>query len=174
MVWEEALVEIISKRDGPRREDVAARRVIEKNQGTIRRMMDHLTGGPLGRRPQRPAPPEPEGLIVHTGRAGSASSPVEPYVRVSANGRVVVADLATNRQLHFLGELRGPRRQQRFVLATEANGFFARIDDELGALLADLDGATIAGEVSEDDLVAVIGERLGLGPSGAAEPATDR
>ena len=41
------MVDIISKRDGPRREDVAARRVLQENRGTIHKMMDHLTGGQL-------------------------------------------------------------------------------------------------------------------------------
>ena len=57
----------------------------------------------------------------------------------------------------------GPPRSQRFVLATKANGFFAVIEDELGELLGDLDDIEVAGEFSEDELIATISERLGLG-----------
>jgi len=168
------VVDIISKKDGPRREDVAARRLIDENKGTIRQMMNHLAGGQLDRLRQQPAEPKAEGLIIHAGSAGVRRSSEEPYVRISPNGRVVVADLGTNRQLNFLGELRGPPRSQRFVLATKANGFFAVIEDELGELLGDLDDREVAGEFSEDDLIATISDRLGLGASEEDEPAADR
>ncbi|MEM8952386.1 MAG: hypothetical protein AAGC99_24015, partial [Pseudomonadota bacterium] len=85
------------------------------------------------------------------------------YVRISVNGRVVVADQETSKQLHFLGEIRGPRRSQHFVLATRENGFFALIEEELGTKLADLDGSAITSEFSEDDLIGTIAERLGIG-----------
>lgn len=164
------MVDILSKRDGPRREDVAARRVIQENQGTIRRMMDHLTGGQMRNMQPQPAPPEPKGLIIHAGRATDARDTVRPYVRISINGRVVVVDEDTSRQLHFLGELRGPRRNQRFVLATKENGFAALIEDELRGALADLDGQEISADFSEDDLAATIRERLGIDPNRATEP----
>ena len=156
------MVDIISRRDGPRREDEAARRVLRDNRGTIHKMMDHLSGGQLSSSQPKPAAPEPEGLIIHTGRASDPREATRPYVRISVNGRVVVADQDTSRQLHFLGEIRGPRRDQRFMLATEANGFYALIEDHLREKLADLDGRRIAGDFSEDDLVAVITDRLEL------------
>ncbi|MGI9499010.1 MAG: hypothetical protein ACR2P3_03165 [Geminicoccaceae bacterium] len=162
------MVDIISKRDGPRREDVAARRVLQENRGTIHKMMDHLTGGQLNSSQPKPAPPEPDGLIIHTGRATDARGTTRPYVRISVNGRVVVADQDTSRQLHFLGEIRGPRRDQRFVLATKNNGFYALIEDELEDKLADLDGCSITRQFSDDDLVLAITDRLGL----AAEPSS--
>lgn len=157
------MVDIISKRDGPRREDVAARRVLQENRGTIHKMMDHLTGGQLNSQAQKPAAPEPEGLVIHTGRVIDSREAARPYVRVSVNGRVVVADQETSKQLHFLGEIRGPRRSQRFVLATKENGFFALIEDEPRQQLADLDGRLIDQDFSEDDLVTTITERLGIG-----------
>lgn len=157
------MVDIISKRDGPRREDVAAKRLLQENRGTIHKMMDHLSGGQLNSRQQKPVPPQPEGLIIHTGRTIDSRDTARPYVRVSVNGRVVVADQETSKQLHFLGEIRGPRRSQHFVLATKENGFFALIEDELGQKLIDLDGRTIAGDFSEDDLIRAITEKLGLG-----------
>lgn len=157
------MVDIISKRDGPRREDVAAKRVLRENRGTIHKMMDHLTGGQLKSMQQKPAPaPEAERLIIHTGRATDARDTVSPYVRISVNGRVVVADQETSRQLHFLGEIRGPRRSQRFILATKENGFYALIEDELKGKLADLDGKDVSHDFSEDDLIKALNERLGL------------
>lgn len=165
------MVDIISKRDGPRREDVAARRLLRENRGTIHKMMDHLTGGQLNTRAQKPAEPKPDGLVIHAGRVIDSRGAAKPYVRVSVNGRVVVADQETSKQLHFLGEIRGPRRSQRFILATEENGFFAKVEEALGQKLADLDGRAITSEFSEDDLVEIITERLGIanGAVGSAE-----
>lgn len=165
------MVDIVSKRDGPRREDVAARRLLQENRGTIHKMMDHLSGGQLRSQAQTPKPPEPEGLIIHTGRVIDSRETTRPYVRVSVNGRVVVADQETSRQLHFLGEIRGPRRAQYFVLATEENGFFARIEDELKLELADLDGQVIDRSFSEDDLARAITERLGIESADVDETA---
>ena len=56
----------------------------------------------------------------------------------------------------------GPRRSQRFVLATKKNGFFALIDQELEEPLADLDGREFDSGFSENDLVDAINERLGI------------
>lgn len=156
------MVDIISKRDGPRREDVAARKVLRENRGTIHKMIDHLTGGQLQSRAQTPKTPEPAGVVIHTGRVIDSRDAARPYVRVSINGRVVVADQESSKQLHFLGEIRGPRRSRRFVLATKENGFFAVVEHDLELKLADLDGRAITGEFSEEDLVRTISERLGL------------
>jgi len=163
------MVDIISKRDGPRREDVAARHVLKENRGTIHKMMDHLTGGQLNSQAQKPAAPEPEGLIIHTGRVIDERNVARPYVRISMNGRVVVADQETSKQLHFLGEIRGPRRSQRFILATEENGFFARVEDELKEKLTDLDGRLLTSDLSEDDLIGILTERLGIESGDAAD-----
>ena len=156
------MVDIISKRDGPRREDIAARRLLQENRGTIHKMMDHLSGGQLDSRRSKPAAAEPEGLIIHAGRAIDARGKARPYVRISINGRVVVADQDTSKQLHFLGEIRGPRRRQHFVLATRENGFYALVDDAFKERLADLDGRALDGDFSEDDLIALVTERLGI------------
>ena len=166
------MVDIISKRDGPRREDEAARRVLRDNRGTIHKMMDHLTGGQLSSSQPKPASPEPEGLIIHAGRASDPREATRPYVRISINGRVVVADQDTSRQLHFLGEIRGPRRDQRFMLATKENGFYALIEGELKEKLDDLDGRQITRDFSDDDLVALITDRLGLTAASSSGPDT--
>ncbi len=163
------MVDIISKRDGPRREDTAARKLLNENRSTIHKMMNHLTGGQLKSQAQKLSAPELEGLVIHTGRVIDSREAARPYVRISVNGRVVVADQETSKQLHFLGEIKGPRLSQRFVLATKENGFFALIEDELAAKLADLDGRTIASEFSEDDLVNTITERLGMGSDKAGD-----
>ncbi|MGI9503393.1 MAG: hypothetical protein ACR2RE_10110, partial [Geminicoccaceae bacterium] len=115
------------------------------------------------------APPEPEGLIIHTGRVIDERNVTRPYVRISMNGRVVVADQETSKQLHFLGEIRGPRRSQIFVLATKENGFFARVEDELKEKLADLDGRPLTSDFSEDDLIGILTERLGIESGDAAD-----
>lgn len=164
------MVDIISKRDGPRREDVAAKRVLQENRGTIHKMMDHLTGGQLSSSQKKPAPaPETDRLIIHTGRATDACDTVSPYVRISVNGRVVVADQETSRQLHFLGEIRGPRRNQRFTLATKENGFYALIEEDLEAKIADLDGKEVTQGFSEDDLIKALTERLGITGPGSTD-----
>src|SRR5262245_22001860 len=116
------MVEIISKRDGPRKEDVAAKRFIEKNRATIKGIADHLTGGrwQQSRNPVPAARPQPSGKLWYTPASRPPQS--EPYVRISLNGRVVVADLATGRQLHFIGELRGEKQSRHLALATSQNG----------------------------------------------------
>jgi hypothetical protein len=158
------VVDIISKRDGPRREDLAARDTIRRNRGTIDRLMNQLTGGGLKARAQAEAAATPvaAGLIIHHGKATDPGETVRPYLRISVNGRVVVVDEATSRQLHFLGEIRGRGDARRFVLATRANGFFACLEDELQPLLAELDGAALADEEAEAALAAAIRTRLGL------------
>ena len=167
------MVDIISKRDGPRREDVAARRLLQENRGTIHKMMDHLTAGRLKDQAAKPAVPEPKGLIIHAGRTIDSREVSRPYVRISVNGRVVVADQETSKQLHFLGEIRGPRRSQRFVLATKENGFFAVVEDALEDSLVDLDGRALTSDFSEDDLINTITERLRLDCSDVSAAGTE-
>jgi hypothetical protein len=156
------MVHIISKRDGPRREDVAAKTFIEKNRATIDSLANHLTAGRWGEL-RNPAPaqmPAPSGKLWFT----PPSRPQEamPYVRISLNDRVVVADLASGRQLHFIGEIRGASRARRFTLATQENGFFAPVDDGLRQVLADLDGLALPDASSEERLKQDIAARLGF------------
>ena len=86
----------------------------------------------------------------------------EPYVRVSLNGRVVIADLASGRQIHFVGELRGKGQSRYFTLATRENGIFEPLDEGIYKVLADLEGVGIPDEVSEGRLEQIISGRLGL------------
>ena len=50
------MIEIISKSDGPRREDAAARRFIRDNASTINKIANQLGGGGLGARSNRNRP----------------------------------------------------------------------------------------------------------------------
>ncbi|MDQ0475096.1 hypothetical protein [Labrys wisconsinensis] len=155
------MVHIISKRDGPRREDVAARRFIQSNRATIEGLADRLTGGRWREMRKPPAPPQPEasGRLWFTPPA--APQPARPYLRISPNGRVVVMDLASGRQLQFLGQI-GGGRERRFVLALREHGFFDPLDEDLRAALADLDGMALPDEAAEDRLKESLSARLGL------------
>ncbi|WP_454625232.1 hypothetical protein [Bradyrhizobium cenepequi] len=156
------MVEIISKREGPRKEDVAAKQFLRNNRAAIDGIADHLTGGRWRalRNPVRAPQPEPSGKLWYIPPGRPAE--LEPYVRISLNGRVVVADLASGRQIHFLGELRGERQSRRLALATAQNGFFAPLEDHLHAALADLEGLSVPDEASEQRLEQELAIRLGL------------
>jgi len=157
------MVDIISKRDGPRREDVAAKRLIEKNRPTIARLADQLSGGGYTAMRQPPKPPEPTGLVFHDFAGTRPTESQHPdYVRISLNGRVALVDGDTSKQLHFIGEIRGNADGEIFFLATEQNEFFAPLDADLANCLAELDQKLINESFSEDDLSAQISERLGL------------
>jgi hypothetical protein len=149
-------------RDSTRREDVAARQLIERHRGTIERLADHLSNGAYSasRRPR--AEPQPDGLMIHVLGGSAAPDPPRPYVRISANDRVVLADAASGRQLAFLGEIRRVGGVRRFVVATKANGFFAALDAELAARLESLDGAALGRDRVEADLATEISDRLNL------------
>jgi hypothetical protein len=155
------MIDIVSKRTGPRPEDERARRLIEANRPTIEKLADRLTNGAWSARKQ-PAPttPEPQGLIIHTARATARTAPARPFVRVAVNGRVSVVDLDTGVQMHHLGDVRRQDGRSRFRLATRANGFFSPVDPEIAAALADLDGHVLDGRDGERVLVEAIGDRL--------------
>lgn len=160
------LIHIISKKDGPRREDIAAKRIIKENRSTIEALANQFSGGAYSAMRQPPRPPEPEKAFRrHTVGIKNNTAPATraAYVRVSLNGRVVVVDGDTNKQLHFLGEIRSHDNGQEFVLATKQNKFYSPMDDELSRKLAKLDHKTVNGEFSEENLATEIHERLGLG-----------
>jgi hypothetical protein len=156
------MVHIISKRDGPHREEVAAKDFIQKNRTKIDALANHLTAG-RWQQLRNPAPtrqPQPSGRLWST--PPSRPREAEPYVRISLNGRVVVADLASGRQLHFIGELRGRGQSRCFALATRENGIFEPLDEDLSKVLADLEGVGVPDEASEQHLERIIASRLGL------------
>jgi hypothetical protein len=156
------MVHIISKRDGPRREDVAAKGFIRENRATIDRLANHLTGGRWQeiRNPVSTPQPEPSGKLWFT--PPSRPSQPAPYVRISLNGRVVVADEASGRQLLFIGAIRGSGTTRHFAMATKENGFFDPIEEEAGLALGELDGVLIPTSEIEDQLKQEISARLGL------------
>lgn len=159
-------MDIFSKRDGPRPEDAKAKRLISENAGTIRKLADQISGGGYTKMRQdearRREQPKPEGLIIHDMKAPSKSDAPEPYVKVSLNNRVVLADRSNGRQLHMLGEIRGNSFARRFVLATKENGFFSPVDDEIAQAIAELDGQEISKAFTETELAKRLGERLGI------------
>ncbi|WP_323766085.1 hypothetical protein [Marinovum sp.] len=158
------MVDIFSKREGPRLEDVKARRVLQENAGTIRKLADQISNGGFSKmqadQARRREAPKPDGLIIHDLKARVSSDVPEPYVKVSLNNRVVLVDRSTGRQLQMLGEIRGGFMAKRFVLATGANGFLSPLDDEMHATLADLDGVEITGDFNDRDLADRLEELL--------------
>ena len=157
------MVDIISKKTGPRREDVAAKKLIKQNRSVIESLANHLSGGSYSTMRQPPKPPELSGFILHD-QVDRKKAKVEgrAYIRISPNDRVVLVDQETGKQLQFLGAIRRGPAGQRFVLATKENGFFSPLEDALSAKLAEIDQRLIGADCSEEDLATEIGVRLGL------------
>ncbi len=160
--WENEVVDIISKPSGPRDEDKRIRRLLDENRSTITRLADHLSGGAYSaRKATLPEPQADPAIIRHIGAATQTSAPA-PHLRISPNGRVVVMDQNSGRQLHYLGEVRRAGGVESFRLATAANGFIAPLDQALAASLQALDGQVISPDCSEDDLLTAIAAKLDL------------
>ncbi|MGQ3215307.1 hypothetical protein [Shinella sp.] len=157
------MVEIFSKRDGPRREDVEARRLIEQNRGVITKLADHLSGGRYSESRKPKTAPQAEGLIIHIGGTAPVHAP-EPKIRVTANGRVIAVDVGTGRQLQHFGDIRDHKGVRLFALAIKANGFIAPLDDEMAEALSDMNGVPVGPSYGTTDLAADIGLRLGIPP----------
>lgn len=173
-------MDIFSKRDGPRQEDVRAKRLISENSGTIRRLADQISNGGFTKMRQdqkrRAEEPKPDGLMIYTMSAPARPDDPEPYVRVSLNGRVVLADRNSGRQLQLLGEIRGGTASRRLVLATKDNGFISPVGDDLVELLGSYDGSDINAGFTEDDLVLRFEQHLGLADTddpGDSEPVSE-
>lgn len=156
------MVEIISKRDGPRREDAGFKRLIEQNRSTIVRLADQISGGGYTASRTARQAPKAEGLIIHTGGRSSTAAEPSPKIRVSLNGRVIAVDQNSGRQLHHIGDIRDRGGEQVFVLATKANGFFSPVDEAIAESLLELNGAGIDAAHTEEQLAADIGVRLGI------------
>jgi hypothetical protein len=155
-------LDIISRKSGPRAEDQQAKQHLQRNWGTIEKLADTLSGGKYSANKARTAaaPPQPQGLIiVDQARPRLAEDPV-PYLRISINGRVVLADTSSGIQLHFLGQLKRVNGELRFIIATKENGFFTPLDDDLIEKIADLANLPVNRSYSEDDLAQDIKTRL--------------
>ena len=150
------MVDIFSKREGPRLEDVKAKRLLSENAGTIRKLADQISNGGFSKmradQARRKQEPTPEGLIIHDMKARVSSETPEPYVKVSLNNRVVLVDKSTGRQMQLLGEIRGNFMSKYFVLATKDNGFLSPLEDDMLAALAHLEGADLTGDFTDSDL----------------------
>jgi len=154
------MVHILSRQEGPRKEDAKMERILRENRGTIERMKHAITGGAA--RPPTIEPPAPEVARAFGYRRPAGERTVAPYVRLSPNGRVVIADAESGRQLHHLGNLRGSRQAVRFVLASKENGYYAPLDAAVAEPLATLDGMAVSDADAEDCLKKEIAARLGL------------
>lgn len=150
------MVDIFSKRDGPRIEDVKARRMLNQNAGTIRKIADQISNGGFTKmqadQARRREEPKPDGLIIHDLKARVTSDVAEPYVKVSLNNRVVLVDRSTGRQMQMLGEIRGNFMSKRFTLATADNGYISPLDPEMLTAVGHLAGVEITADFTERDL----------------------
>lgn len=155
------MVQIISKRSGPRREDAQIKRVLQENRTTITKIADQISNGNYSASKQPKPKPQAQGLIIHV-LGGNTETVPQPAIRISINGRVVVVDENTSRQLHHLGDIRSKNGSEAFVLATKANGYFVPLDDEYLQMLAELDGVLLHSVGGEDQLAAEIRSRLGI------------
>ena len=163
------LVDIISKRDGPRREDERARRMIQANRGAITQIADHLTQGgySAGKRAKAAAanaPPPPDGKVFHDLSAGGRASvdSGDVRVKVSLNNRVVAYDSGSGKQIHFLGEIRRQDGIRYFALASHENGFLSALPPEMTDVIGELDGQIIDQACPESLLASEISDRLGF------------
>ncbi len=156
------MVHIISKREGPRREDVKAKRLIQENWGTIEKLADRISGGAYSASKVKQTEPQPQGLIINIPSSGGHAGDPDPHLRISNNGRVIVMDVNTGRQLHFLGQIARRDGGTLFVLAIPENGFVSPVDDAIRDRIADLDGTQITTQTSEDQLLNQLNKRLEL------------
>lgn len=155
-------MDIISRKSGPRAEDQQAKQHLQRNWGTIEKLADTLSGGKYSadKAKKAAAPPQAKGLIfVDQARPRLADNPV-PYLRISTNGRVVLADTSSGIQMHFLGELKRVNGEVRFTIATKENGYFTPLDNEMAEKIADLANLPVNRSYSEDDLAQAIKTRL--------------
>lgn len=157
---------IITKKDGPRKEDVAAKQMIEQNWGTIDRLANQISGGRWQDIKQARAAKTSVAEYDRRSFIGYASmeraAPARPYIRISLNNRVVVVDEDTNRQLLFLGDIRHRPQGRVFCLATRANGFFDPAPDEVLEALAGLDGAVLSEAEVDEPFKQELAARLGF------------
>lgn len=155
-------MDIHTRRSGPREEDKHAKEHLRRNWGTIEKLADTLSGGTYSANKAKKAapPPQPQGLII-VDQAGPRLPDVPvPYLRISLNGRVVLADTSTGIQLDFLGQIKRVNGEKRFVIATAENGFFTPLAEEVAGKIADLANRTINRDYTEDALAEDLKTRL--------------
>ncbi len=158
-------MDIFSKKSGPRAEDVQARQHLQRNWGTIEKLADTLSGGKYSADKAKRAapPPQPDGLIIVDQAGPRVADEPEPYLRISSNGRVVVADAHSGVQIHFLGQLKRIDGAVRFLLASAENGFISPLAPDLQTQIEDLAGQVINRDYTEEELARDLKSRLGIG-----------
>ncbi len=164
------MVDIISKRSGPRREDERANRIIQANRGAITQIADHLTQGGYSANKRAKAeaaraPAAEEGRRIYAVSAGHspAADAGDIRIKVSVNNRVVAYDNGSGRQVHLLGEIRRQEGTRYFAIASRENGFVSGLPDDITEKIGELDGQIIDHACPESLLAGEIAERLGLG-----------
>lgn len=164
-------MDIFSKRDGPRLEDVKAKRMLTENAGTIRKLADQISNGGYTKMrtdaARRNEKPKPDGLIIHDLKSHSRADVAEPYVKISVNNRVVLVDKSSGLQLQMLGEIRGNFLSKKFRLASKENGFYSPVDDETSAQIGNLDNVDITQDFTESDLAEELEKLLGIKGDGS-------
>jgi hypothetical protein len=156
------MVEIFSKRDGPRREDVQIKRLIEQNRGVITKLADQFSNGRYSQSQKPRERPQAKGLIIHIGDKPATKAEPEPKIRVTPNGRVIAVDESSGRQLQHFGDIRETAAGKTFALAIPRNRYIAPLDEATAEMLADMDGVTIGISYGAKDLAADIGNRLDM------------
>ena len=158
------MLDIFSKKSGPRAEDVQARQHLQRNWGTIEKLADTLSGGKYSADKAKRAapPPPPEGLIIVDQAGPRVADEPEPYLRISSNGRVVVADAHSGVQVHFLGQLKRIDGAVRFLVASADNGFISPLAPEVQTKIEDLAGRVINRDYPEEELARDLKSRLGI------------
>ena len=86
-------LDIHSRLSATRSEDKRAKEYLQRNWGTIEKLADTLSGGKYSQDKARKAapPPQAQGLIIVDQAGPRRPDEAVPYVRVSLNGRVVLA-----------------------------------------------------------------------------------
>lgn len=157
-------LDIHSRLSATRPEDKRAKEYLQRNWGTIEKLADTISGGKYSQDKARKAapPPQAQGLIIVDQAPPRRPDEAVPYVRVSLNGRVVLADLNTGVQLAFLGEIKRQNGERCFSLATAENGFITPLEPDMAAKIADLAQCRINRAYTEDDLADDIKTRLDI------------
>lgn len=157
-------MDIFSKKTGPRSEDIQARQHLQRNWGTIEKLADTLSGGKYSADKARRAapPPQPDGLIIVDQAGPRVADVPQPYLRISSNGRVVVADAHSGVQIHFLGQLKRINGAVRFLIASAENGFISPLASDLQIKIEDLADRSINRDYPEEELAKDLKSRLGI------------
>ncbi len=147
------MVYIITKNDGPRKEDVAAKKFIESNRATIDRLANHLSGGrwqdiKRARKARAPVVESARKSFAGYAPAGRSTSTRPMF----ASARTTASSSSTRRPAVRCSSSVNSGQSaagRYFRLATRENGFFDPLDDDLRGLLSNLDGLVLPEETEE-------------------------